>query len=109
VDYPLPNDDEEHKRLEDVQLVFRTLIGGNVIAPISEHPTQILDVGTGGGAWVVEVAKDYPEALIFGLDISPISRLDAPNNCKFIQGDLNEGLKFEDNSIDLVHSRHYLL
>jgi len=106
VEYPLPNDEEEHKRLEDMQLVFRTLLGGNILAPISEHPTKILDVGTGGGAWVVEVAKDYPEALIYGLDISPIALSDAPNNCKFVQGDLTKGLKFEDNSMDLVHSRY---
>jgi len=105
VEYPLPNDDEEHKRLEDMQLVFRTLLGGNVLAPISDHPTQILDVGTGGAAWVVEVAKDYPEAVIFGFDISPITRPDAPKNCKFVRGDLNEGLEFEDNCMDLVHSR----
>ena len=105
MEYPLPNDNEEHKRLEDVQLVFRSIVGGNVVAPISEHPTQILDVGTGAGAWVIEVAKDYPEALVYGLDISPISRPDAPKNCKFVQGDLNEGLKFEDKCMDLVHSR----
>lgn len=105
VEYPLPNDNEEHKRLEDMQLVFRTILGGNVLAPISEHPTQIIDVGTGGGAWVVEVAKQYPEALVCGLDISPITLPDAPTNCKFVQSDLTEGLNFEDGIMDLVHSR----
>jgi len=105
VDYPLPNDDNEHKRLEDMQLVFRTILGGNVLAPITEHPTHILDVGTGGGAWVVEVAKQYPQASVCGLDISPITLPDAPTNCTFVQGDLTKDLNFEDDRFDLVHSR----
>ena len=105
VEYPLPNDDEEHKRLEDLQLVFRTILGGNILAPIPTNPTQIVDVGTGGGAWVVEVGKEYPETLVCGLDISPITSTEAPSNCKFYQGDLNEGLGFDDDCMDLVHSR----
>ena len=105
MDYPLPNDEEEHKRLKDIQLVFRAVLGGNILAPIPAKPTRIIDVGTGGGAWVVEVANAYPETLVLGLDISPITSAEAPRNCKFYQGDLNEGLRFDNDCMDLVHSR----
>ena len=103
--YPLPNDEKEHKRLDDLQLACRELLGGNVFAPISSTPTNILDVGTGSGAWCVDVAKQFPTATVSGLDLSPIHRSDAPQNCHFVVGDLNEGLKFETGSMDLVHSR----
>jgi len=109
VEYPLPNDEEEQKRLEDMQLVFRTILGGNILAPICGQPTNILDVGTGGGAWVVEVGKEYAETTVCGLDISPITRSDASENCKFLQADLTEGLPFDGDCMDLVHSRWVIL
>jgi SAM-dependent methyltransferase len=107
--YPLPNDEAEHKRLDNLQLACRELLGGNVFAPILSTAPNILDVGTGSGAWCVEVAKQFPTANVSGLDLSPIHRKDAPQNCHFILGDLNEGLKFETGSMDLVHSRLEIL
>jgi metalloendopeptidase OMA1, mitochondrial len=104
-DYLLPNDEEEHQRLEYLQLVCRTAAGGNILAPISSQPSVILDVGTGGGAWCLEVAKEYPTTSVFGLDISPVIRSDKPPNCDFIVGNLRRGLPFADNSVDFVHSR----
>ena len=102
--YPLPNDEFEHRRLDDLQLASRILLGGNVFVPLS-NPTKILDVGTGSGAWCVEVANQFPAANVIGHDLSPIHRTDTPENCHFVVGDLNDGLKFDDESIDLVHSR----
>ena len=101
----MPNDEEEHGRLDDLQLACRILLGRNIFAPISPDPGNILDVGTGSGAWCVEVANQFPTANVCGLDLSPIHRADVPENCRFVVGDLNEGLKFDDASMDLVHSR----
>jgi SAM-dependent methyltransferase len=103
--YPLTNDEEEHERLDDLQLACRTFLGGNILAPIPLDPMNILDVGTGSGQWCVEVANQFPNATVHGLDLSPILRKDAPTNCHFMTGDLRDGLKFDDNSMDLVHSR----
>jgi hypothetical protein len=47
--YPYPCDDDEKIRLDKMQYAVRTVYGGNVIAPISEKPTLILDLGTGLG------------------------------------------------------------
>lgn len=72
---------------------------------ISFNSTDAVDVGCGSGAWVVEVAKEYPSATAFGLDLSPVVRADASANCKFQVGDLNDGLPFDDGSMDLVQGR----
>ena len=104
--YALPNDKEEHERLDKMQLMCRSLIGGNILAPISPQPKNIIDVGAGSGAWCLEVAKDYPSTQVCGIDISPIERPNVPENCKFELADLNDGLKFDNDSIDLANSRY---
>jgi ubiquinone/menaquinone biosynthesis C-methylase UbiE len=65
-----------------------------------------VDVGTGSGKWVIEVAEEFPSARIFGTDISPVQDTDVPVNAEFILMDLNDGLEFDDGSTDLVHSRY---
>ena len=41
------------------------------LAPLS-NPQRILDIGTGTGIWVMEMADEYPDAQIIGTDLSPI-------------------------------------
>jgi ubiquinone/menaquinone biosynthesis C-methylase UbiE len=67
-----------------------------------------VDVGTGSGRWVIEVADQFPSAKVCGVDLSPI-HLDEndPKNAEFVVMDLTEGLKFEEGSVDLVHSRSF--
>ena len=65
-----------------------------------------VDIGTGSGRWVVEVAEEYPLALVYGTDLSPIQpRDDLPENAEFRLMDVTEGLDFKSASTDLVHSR----
>jgi tRNA G46 methylase TrmB len=64
----------------------------------------LVDVGTGSGKWVLEVAKQFPSAMVCGIDLSPI-RVECPKNAMFRVMDLTQGLKFPNSSTDLVHSR----
>jgi methylase of polypeptide subunit release factors len=75
------------------------------MAPISPKATKIVDLGTGSGAWCIEVADQFPNAFIRGIDLSPIQPNIVPGNCDFVVHDINEGLPFDDGSIDLVQSR----
>ena len=86
--------------------MFRCHLGTNIVAPV-HNPRKILDVGAGSGRWAIEVAKEYPEAEVIGLDLSTVSpNFSTPSNCGFIVEDLTRGLcRFTDESYDLVHSR----
>jgi SAM-dependent methyltransferase len=103
--YLLPKDLKEINRLDFQHYVLRALLKGNYVAPI-EHPRQILDVGCGTGQWAYEMAREYPQALVVGLDLeeakNPVS---APDNYRFVQGDVLKGLPFADNTFDFVHQR----
>lgn len=39
--YPLPNDDEEKGRLDELQQCYSALFGTNILTPIRSKPTQI--------------------------------------------------------------------
>jgi hypothetical protein len=58
------------------------------------------------GRWAIEVANEYPETRVIGMDLSPIQPSAIPENCDFIVGDLREDLAQFDGSIALVHSRY---
>jgi len=105
--YPTLNDNEELIRLDTLHALMRSLFGRNVIAPIGPlEPNNILDIGAGSGAWALEVAQEYPDTQVIGMDLSPIQRQDVPPNCKFMIGDLTKDLvEFHNGSFDLVHSR----
>lgn len=68
---------------------------------------MVVDVGTGSGRWVLEIAQEFPSAQVWGIDLSPI-RTDKsfPTNAGFKVMDLTQGLKFPTSSTDLVHSRY---
>jgi hypothetical protein len=102
----LVGDRVELNRIDDLQLMCRILLGKNVFAPLSA-PKKILDIAASSGAWCVEVANEYPEATVAGMDWNPIHRDDAPKNCRLLLHDLNDGVPYEDRSIDFVHIRYF--
>lgn len=112
--YPLPKDLEEVNRLDFQHYLLRTGFGGNYLAPLSA-PTAILDVGTGSSRWAMEMAAQFPQARVIGLDLAPpavderqtLGRgLDQrPPNYAFQIGNVLEGLPYPDGSFDLVHMR----
>lgn len=64
----------------------------------------------GAGSWLFELATDFPSATFTGIDISPvIPTTIKPRNVFFIQGDILDGLPFEDNTFDFVHQRILLV
>lgn len=101
--YFLPRHPTEVDRLDVQHFAIRMQLKGNFLAPI-QSPARILDVGCGSGQWAFELATDFPEATVIGLDLEP-SKKDSPANYRFVRGNVLHGLPFEDGTFDFVHQR----
>ncbi|MBX5459330.1 MAG: methyltransferase domain-containing protein [Thermogemmatispora sp.] len=107
--YLLPKDLGEINRLDFQHYVLRAALRGNYLAPI-QQPRRILDVGCGTGQWAFELAQQFPQAEVIGLDLEQIkASASPPPNYRFVQGDLLEGLPFDSDSLDFVHQRLLVL
>ncbi|KAI8330434.1 S-adenosyl-L-methionine-dependent methyltransferase [Chlamydoabsidia padenii] len=111
--YHLPCDDDETDRLVILHFLLKYAFKGNVIAPIipklKQSKAQILDIGCGGGTWVLEMANDYPSAECYGIDIfSNFPKSVKPTNAHFSQHNFLSSLPFPDNSLDYIHMRSLL-
>ncbi|CAG8848950.1 3384_t:CDS:2, partial [Racocetra persica] len=78
-----PTKIEEGYRLHARHFALKHVCHGNFTAPIKETITKgfkILDVGCGSGQWSIEIALMFPDAEIYGVDISPNFPFIAPYN-----------------------------
>ncbi|KAI1074841.1 S-adenosyl-L-methionine-dependent methyltransferase [Whalleya microplaca] len=91
---------------EDIKHVaFLELTRGKYFfSPIGDYPQKIIDLGTGTGAWAIEVAEMFPSAEVVGCDLSPIQPLWVPSNVTFIIDDIADEWAHGDDW-DLVHIR----
>lgn len=110
--YALPKDPQEVRRLDFQHFVIRHSLRSNYLAHIT-HPRSILDVGCGTGRWAMEMAAQFPQANVVGIDLvlpdiaaSLGHGLDErPQNVAFVEGDILKGLPFAPASFDFVHMR----
>ncbi|GER85074.1 hypothetical protein KTAU_37100 [Thermogemmatispora aurantia] len=107
--YLLPKDLGEVNRLDFQHYVLRAILRGNYLAPI-QQPRRILDVGCGTGQWAFELAQQFPQAEVVGLDLELVKApASPPPNYRFVQGDILHGLPFDNDSFDFVHQRLLVL
>ncbi len=110
--YALPKDPQEVQRLDFQHFIIRHEMHGNYLAPLS-HPKRILDIGCGTGRWTMEMAVEFPQAQVVGIDlVLPDSAASLghgleqkPENAFFLEGDILKGLPFDDASFDFVYIR----
>ncbi|GES95734.1 S-adenosyl-L-methionine-dependent methyltransferase [Rhizophagus clarus] len=88
VTYLLPNDDKEVERLNLQHNIFKFVWKNNFSSPVHEllksGKAKILDVGCGTGYWLLDMAKEYPQALFLNL---------------------NDGIPFPNETFDFVIQR----
>ncbi|ORY34225.1 S-adenosyl-L-methionine-dependent methyltransferase, partial [Naematelia encephala] len=112
-DYTLPADFRELERLDAQHYGFKAAQAGkNYIGPMDEAlpnggaGKRILDIGTGTGIWAVEIAREFPRAEVYGMDLSPVQHdLNLPENVAFLHEDCTKGLPFPNGHFDVIHSR----
>lgn len=107
------SDLREINRLDFEHYLLRQTLQGDYAAPIGQ-PQRILDVGCGTGRWAHDMSLLFPHAQIVGFDLdltaahvasTRADRAKQPIRCTFVQGDVLQGLPFEDGSFDFVHMR----
>ncbi|KAL4262822.1 S-adenosyl-L-methionine-dependent methyltransferase superfamily protein [Pleurotus pulmonarius] len=98
---------DESKRLDELHDAIATYLDGHLsFAPLEGTcPNNILEVGSGSGAWAIQAATQFPEATVTAIDLSPIPDRPMPYNIKFNQVDLSGSLPFSSQSFDIVHAR----
>lgn len=105
--YVFPNDEPELERL-DLQhhMCVISNRGKLFLAPISENPENVLDVGTGTGIWAIEFAERYPNASVVGTDLSAIQPHWVPPNVRFEIDNANDVWTFS-KKFDYIHCRYF--
>ncbi|KAG8955734.1 hypothetical protein FRC04_007725 [Tulasnella sp. 424] len=115
----LPGDDLEQSRLDTQHQAIKLNLGElfacpelvrAALAPRDDRRPAILDVGTGSGAWAVDMSKEFPHCDVVGMDLvepkAGESGPSLPPNCRLEVGDANTycGLQPEA-SFDVIHKR----
>ncbi|RPD67938.1 S-adenosyl-L-methionine-dependent methyltransferase [Lentinus tigrinus ALCF2SS1-7] len=121
--YPLPVDAEEQQvsgtppdpdsRQNGLHQLLRRLLGGElavgpvreVLAALPGEQRRVLDLGTGTGSWVLDMAREYPDVRFYGVDIVPIATRYPPRNVLFEMHDIKEQFRYDTGAIDMVHAR----
>ncbi|EPB91728.1 hypothetical protein HMPREF1544_01439 [Mucor circinelloides 1006PhL] len=88
---------------------LKALYDGNILPSVKEllpSNAQVLDLGCGSGCWVMEMAIDYPQYKITGLDMADMFPTTIrPENVKFELHNILNGLPYPDQTFDYVHMR----
>lgn len=106
VPYLLPKDAQEDERLRFQHYALHHAFGNHYLAPLSSETKTILDVGCGTGIWPMDMAQQFPQAHVVGVDVTftSLPRF-LPNTCVFSQADVLHGLPFPDQQFDFTHQR----
>lgn len=105
-EYFMPNDEREQDRLDLHHHIFRLVIDGALFrAPIDHSTARVLDLGTGTGIWALEMADEFPKAIVKGTDLSPIQPRWIPSNCVFEVDDFESPWDFS-HAFDFIYARN---
>ena len=114
--YILGHTDTEKVRLIEQDRHFNRAMGGllaeqpeSVLASVR----RVLDVASGPGGWALDLAQQYPDIQVVGVDIdegmiqyaNTMARASGLDNALFQVMDATKPLDFPDESFDLVNAR----
>ncbi|KIM37900.1 hypothetical protein M413DRAFT_30557 [Hebeloma cylindrosporum] len=85
--------------------------GAHYVGPVpdvlvqSERPRMALDICTGTGKWVMDMAQEFPGVHFQGFDIVPIQTRYPLPNVQFEIHDVNTNFRWQDATFDLINAR----
>lgn len=85
-------------------LLRLTIDGRFCLCPKNENASRVLDLGTGSGIWAIEYADAHPDAMVIGVDLSPVQPEFVPVNCQFEIDDLEKDWMWS-KQFDFIFSR----
>ncbi|CAG8733530.1 15304_t:CDS:2, partial [Dentiscutata heterogama] len=104
--FHLPKNDKDIDRMHEQHFLFNHIWGCNFSSPIERKLHKgaiVLDVGCGPGTWLLEMSTTYPQSQFYGIDIEQIFPKEIkPGNLEFIQSDITNGIKFDNDHFDFV-------
>jgi ubiquinone/menaquinone biosynthesis C-methylase UbiE len=109
-----PESGAEMVRLTDLHKMITQYMGG--IFPQSldiAHIHHVLDLACGPGDWVQDMAFEYPDIEVIGIDSSralinharSTARMQGLDNASFRSMDIRKPLDFDDDSFDFIQAR----
>ncbi|KAK2808344.1 hypothetical protein FQN50_004729 [Emmonsiellopsis sp. PD_5] len=100
-----PNDEVANEQQDLAHHMYLITLDGQLhLAPLA-NPQEILDVGTGTGIWSIDMADEYPNARVTGIDLSPIQPTFIPPNCVFEIDDITLPWTYPHDHFDFIHIR----
>ncbi|EED84235.1 predicted protein [Postia placenta Mad-698-R] len=122
----------DRARLDELHAGLTAFFDGHLsLAPLeSLKPTNILELGSGSGAWyareattieimfcvgsldnprAIQAARQFPDARITAVDIAPMPERDVPSNIHFRKMDITKRLPFNSEGYDVVHARFVMM
>ncbi|CAO1618115.1 unnamed protein product [Sympodiomycopsis kandeliae] len=77
-----------------------------------QKPKRVLDIGTGCGAWCIDIARSWSETEVVGLDVVPcqtptsyLKDADLERRISWVVANFLEELPFPSDSFDFIHMR----
>ncbi|KAG4265297.1 hypothetical protein FPRO04_00420 [Fusarium proliferatum] len=106
--YPLPNDEGEQCRELAEHFLMQQLLDGKLfLSEVDKDAKKIIDLGTGNGAWVMDVADEYDQTSVIGTDLSPIQPKSMPPNASMFVEDCEDPYWASGKDFDmLIKGRH---
>lgn len=110
-DYWGPNDEKQNDQLDIGHHMLTLLLDNRLfLAPIDPsaktgYTFNALDLGCGTGIWAMDFADAYPEAMVTGVDLSPIQPRWVPPNCHFMIDDIESPWGYPRDHFHFVHIR----
>jgi SAM-dependent methyltransferase len=101
--YLFPRHPTEIDRLDIQHYALRKALGADYLAPI-RGVDRVLDVGAGNGQWGYDVCREFPRALVVGVDLVS-GKPGQPPGYRFVRANLLNGLPFVGDVFDFVHQR----